>query len=581
MAEPTSHDHFSLAGFFRKRRTSILLGFVSSFLLCLLAISMLPSVYKAYASILVEGRLAPQDMLKATMAGYVQEHITSVTETILTRENLLRINDQFAPYPQMAGSSTQDEILEQLRKDISIDAPKASLEDQALGRAPTATYTLLISYQSRNPATAAQVAIVLMNMFIDESSHRRASNAKDTFLFLDNQYKTVEREIADVEQAIATFKKKNLRSLPELMSMNLMTMERTQKAIDNTRMEINLAKERKVYLEGQVAMQKPMRDVIGSAGAKVMTAEEQLRQLRNDYLAAKATRSAQHPDVIRMSRQIEALEDLMKDKDRARISLQQLKERQAALADLRKRYTPQHPDVVAMEKEVASLAGAIADAAHKNAEGASSDADTPDNPAYITLMTQLTQVNLEIEAKQAMLGELEYEYGANRKRIEDTPGVEQDFTALQDRYTSLKEKRADLYTRLQNAKEATQIEQHDVGEKLTVLESPQIPEKPFKPKRMLLGFLGFLVSIGLGFITGFAVESVDPTVHSPQEASVFTGLPLLGVLPSLETTQERARLLRRRRVMILAGLGSLGVGLLAWLLWSPLSTFFSGLFPKS
>ncbi|MEW5773564.1 MAG: hypothetical protein AB1916_08565 [Thermodesulfobacteriota bacterium] len=572
--------------FVRKRFIPLAVTFCAVMLAALAVVVSLPSIYRSWGTILVEGRVAQMDILRTSVAGVLQEHLTSVQQTVLNRANLVAIIRDFDLYPELRDKLSEDELVERVREDILFETTRPSMENiPPFGRMATDTSMVRIGYQSRIPQVATSVAIVLVNRFMEESARRREGKAQDTYLFLRNQVDQTKVEVEDVERDIARFKKDNIRSLPELMNMNLMTMERIQREMDAAQMELNLARERSLYLEGQLAIQEPLRYTITSEGQKVLSQEEQVRQMRSQLLAMRAVQSDKHPDVIRLSRRLAALEGVLTTRERLRGVLARLGERQGMLAEMQKKYTPQHPDVVALEKEVAILARESEYLSAQSATPQDMAEKQPDNPAYISLTTQLAQARLEIVAKQDMLDTLAAKYEETRRRIEETPGVEQEFIDLQRRYDTLKASLRDLSTRMQSAKEAMDLEQQDLGEKITVLETPVIPERPFKPDRTLLFLLSLVLASGAGLLAGFAVESFDPTVHGPHEATLMTGLPLLGVIPSLETASERAARLKRRRVSLVAGLGVLVVTLAVWTLFTPLraacsklSELFRGLF---
>jgi uncharacterized protein involved in exopolysaccharide biosynthesis len=558
--------------FVRKRFFPITATFCVSMVLALVVIVSLPSIYQATATILVEGRTAHLDILR-TSAGSLQEHLSSVRQTVLNRDTLNQIIQDFGLYPALRSKLSRDEMVDHMRKDIVFDISKASAETASpFGRLPMDTYLVKIEYSSRSPMNAASVAIVLLNHFMDESTRRRENKAQETYSFLFNQAAATKIEIEEVEQEIAKFKKENIKSLPELMNMNQMSMERIQKEMDSVQMELTLARERSLYLEGQLAIQEPLRHTVTTEGQKILSLEEQVRQMRSQLLAMRAVESDKHPDVVRLSRRLAALEEVLTTPERLRGTLARLKERQTNLAALRQRYSSIHPEVVALEKEVALLTREADQLAVRNSTSPDAAGESPDNPAYISLSTQLAQAKLEIEAKTALLGTLSAKYEDFRRRVMETPEVEQLFTNLQRRYETLKVSLQDITARMQSAREAADIEKRDLGEKMNVLESPVIPERPIKPDRGLLSMLGFIVSLGLGFLAGFVVESIDPTVHSPQEVANFTGLPLLGTVPSLETVQERTLRLKRRRAALVAGLGGLALAGLIWYLFTPLSS---------
>ena len=564
--------------FLKKRFAPIALVFSITLAVSLGVISSLPSLYRSWATLLVEGNTAPAELLRASAAGFVQEHINSVMQMVLSREALMKIVKDFQLYPEMIGRASDDEIIERMHRNVIFETSVAAAEESnVFGRMPSTTYSVRIGFISSTPKTCTAVSIVLLNRFNEQSSSRRETKTPDTFVFLRTKLADTQQGIAQVEQEIAQFKQAHMKSLPELMNMNLLALERVQKEMDQAQAELNLARERRLYLEGQLAIQEPMRHVVTGEGQKVLSVEEQVRQMRNQLLALRAVQSDKHPDVISLSRRLEAMQGVLGTREKLRSATERLDERRNALADLRRKYSPHHPDVVALEKEVGILSATVAELSSRPGLTTTPEEDSPDNPAYISLMTQLEQTTLEIAAKEKLQASLVAKYEDYLKRIEQTPGVEQEFLDLQRRYETLQASHRDINARLQAAKEAMEAERRDLGVKLTVLESPVIPVRPFKPDRMILSMLGLILSVGAGLLAGFAAESFDPTVHGPQEASSVTGLPLLGVFPSVQTNEERVILFKRRRAALVLGLGALVLALGAWYLFTPICTLCSNI----
>lgn len=563
--------------FIKKRFIPIATTFCVVMVAAVAVIASRPAVYRSWGTMLVESRFAQTDLLRTSATGLLMEHLTSVQQTVLNRNNLLSIIKDFDLYPGLRDKLSEDELFDRMRQDIIMDISKSSSSDElpAFGRMPVDTFTVQIEYQSRLPQTATSVAIVLVTRFMEESTRRREAKAQETYLFLQTQVRQTKQEVEGVEMEIARYKKEHFRSLPELMDMNLMSMDRVQKQMDSTQMELTLAKERALFLEGQMAVQEPLRHTVTTEGQKVLSVDEQVRQMRNQLLALRAVQSDKHPDVIHLTRRLEAMEEVISSRDQLRNTQARLRDRQTALAELRKRFSPQHPDVAALEKEVELLAREADRISANNATSRDAAAESPDNPAYINLTTQLAQARLEIEAKERLLADLSNKYAEYRQRIEDTPGVEQGFIDLQRRYDTLKTSLRDLSARQQNAKEAMDIEKGELGEKITMLEMPVIPERPFKPNRVLLFMLSLFLAGGAGLLAGMVVESIDPTVHGPQEATSVTGLPLLGIFPTVQTAEERVVSFKRRRATLVLCLGVLVLALGAWYLFTPICALCS------
>ena len=75
------------------------------------------------------------------------------------------------------------------------------------------------------------------------------------------------------------------------------------------------------------------------------------------------------------------------------------------------------------------------------------------------------------------------------------------------------------------------LEQHQASEKFTVIDPPQLPEKPVKPNRLAIVLIGIVLGIGLGIGTAAIVEMADTTIRTPGDIKRITGKsPLVAIM---------------------------------------------------
>lgn len=217
----------------------------------------LPAVYKSEATILVERQMIPEELVQSTVSGYVEEHLQTIKQVILSRSNLLEIINRFDLHPEMRKSSPTEKLISKMREDISLEPLHAEVSNPQTGRQATATIAFTIVYEGNDPRTVAKVANTLASQLIEENSRQREHKAESTVKFLHDQLEQINQQLAATEEHIASFKNQHLHSLPELMQLNLQTLERFQERIDRKRDEINTLQDRKIYLEGQLAGLEP------------------------------------------------------------------------------------------------------------------------------------------------------------------------------------------------------------------------------------------------------------------------------------------------------------------------------------
>src|SRR5690606_23324823 len=95
------------------------------------------------------------------------------------------------------------------------------------------------------------------SLYLEENIRIREQMASETSSFLSEEANRLSAHIAELEAALASFKEKNVGQMPELMSLNMSLIERTERELEDTRREASSLEERKVFLESQLAQLEP------------------------------------------------------------------------------------------------------------------------------------------------------------------------------------------------------------------------------------------------------------------------------------------------------------------------------------
>jgi hypothetical protein len=188
--------------------------------------------------------------------------------------------------------------------------------------------------------------------------------------------------------------------------------------------------------------------------------------------------------------------------------------------------------------------------------------EKPDNPAYINLITRITAVELEIESLLDERKKVERRKREYDTKIERAPLVEKEYLELTRDYENARAKHSEIMNKLLTAKISQGMEQTQRGERFTIAEPAQLPEKPFKPNRIAIILLGFVLALGAG--VGFAAvrEAVDRSVKTADELNSITGIPVFSVVSLMETDEERRARLIRRILLVATAIGVIVVALL-------------------
>jgi polysaccharide biosynthesis transport protein len=141
-------------------------------------------------------------------------------------------------------------------------------------------------------------------------------------------------------------------------------------------------------------------------------------------------------------------------------------------------------------------------------------------------------------------------------KLESIPVREQEVTHLARDYEMSKAHYSQLLDKQLSAETATQLEVLQKGEKFKVLDPAQPPQRPSKPNRPLLNAIGALAGLTLGIVLALATEFLGPSITYAEQITDATALPVLEVIPEINTEIDSKRGRARKRWAAASGLAA-------------------------
>lgn len=503
------------------------------FLIVIIVAVKLPAVYKSTATILIEQQEIPQELVRSTVTSYADQRIQVISQRVMSSTNLTAVIDKFNLFEDDRKVETSTAVLEKMREDIQLEMVSADVIDPQSGRPTQATIAFTLSFNSQFPKVAQQVTNELVSLYLNENLKRRTEAATETTDFLAIEAEKLSDRISEVEMELAEFKETNSASLPELQPLNMQLMARVEQQIIDVDRQINSLKERALYLNAELVQINPHSSTFSSTGERIFGAADRLKSLQAEYVALTARYASTHPDIIKIQREMSALEKEVGGIDKTEIRTQ-LESKRAELASLSERYSSSHPDVRKLQQAIGNL----------DAELMKPDTYEPvitvkaDNPAFIQLQTQLQAVNAELRAmntsKSRLLAKLEaYEAG-----LLNAPQVERRYKDLMRDYENATAKYREVRAKQMGADMAQAMEKDRKGERFTLIEPPLFPEKPFKPNREAIVFLGLVLAVGAAFGLALLKASLDQGVYGVRQLTAITGASPLIVVPYIQSDED-------------------------------------------
>lgn len=533
-----------------KRRRALVIGvvFVVALITLILAVAW-PPVYRSSATILIEQQEIPPDLVRSTVNTFADQRLQIINQRVMTRANLIDIIRKYDLYVEDRQTQPMEVVVDRMRNDIQMRTVSAEVLDPRVGRPMQATIAFTLSYVSASPQIAQRVTNELTTLYLNENLANRKQMASQTSNFLTEEANRLRDEINLLESKLAEFKEKNVENLPELNQFNIQLADRTDRELMDIEQNLRAVNERRIYLKSQLTQISPRGALFGDDGQRLLGPVDRLKSLRARYIGLSAIYSADHPDLVRMRKEIASLEAEtgdVKNVSSAKELDTSLTAARGELAASRKRYGDQHPDVKRLENQVAALENAIAK--QSSPKRTNILEEVADNPAYIQLQAQLQAADAEAAALERKKRDLRAKLENLERRVALSPGIEQKYRELTREYDNAWIKYKEMRAKQTDAQLAESLESERKGERFTLIEPPDMPEQPYKPNRIMILAVGFVLALGLGIGSALLAEGLNNTVRSESDISHVFEAPPLAAIPYIATAVDQ-----RRYALIKAG----------------------------
>src|SRR5882724_9185063 len=203
----------------RHYRGWILLGTVMLSLAGFAIVMLMPDRYKASTTILVDPQKVPEKYVSPTVSSDPGQRLNTITQQVLSTTRLQQIIDDMQLYTELRGKISREELIELMRKDITITVKQGSASGLS---------AFTIEYEGRHRQVVAQVANQLAASFIGWNLKNREQQAQDTSNFLADQLKDAKQNLEEQEAKVSAFKMRHLGEMPEQQAANLQALSQLQ-----------------------------------------------------------------------------------------------------------------------------------------------------------------------------------------------------------------------------------------------------------------------------------------------------------------------------------------------------------------
>ncbi len=280
-------------GVVKKRGRIVLLSSLLLAVLGIVAVSLLPDIYRATTTILVDPQKIPERYVASTVTSDPNARLNTLAQQVLSDTRLQKIVDADNLYPEMRKKKSREEVLDYMRHKTTIELKQTREPEGGLS-------SFSISYEDTDRFLVAEIANQLASSFINGNLRVRQQQALGTTEFLSNELEEARKSLEQQEKQLAAFKMEHAGSTPDQVNVNLQALSRLQSEVQTNSDAISRLDQERILL----TQMKPteVRDT-ASLSERGRTLQEKHR-LETELWNLKRQFTDTYPDVIAASEQL-------------------------------------------------------------------------------------------------------------------------------------------------------------------------------------------------------------------------------------------------------------------------------------
>ena len=177
----------------RRHKGWIFGPFLFTLVASVVGVYLWPDSYVSQAVVKIVPQQVPQNMVQSAINQQMSDRINSMAQTILSRTVLTTIINTFGLYPRERSRMPIEDVIEQMKKKISIHA--GGLQRAAINRPHRPAFAVQFSYENR--FLAQRVVQDLVSRFIDENIRNRSNATFQTTQFMKDELDEAKKELDD------------------------------------------------------------------------------------------------------------------------------------------------------------------------------------------------------------------------------------------------------------------------------------------------------------------------------------------------------------------------------------------------
>jgi polysaccharide chain length determinant protein (PEP-CTERM system associated) len=496
----------------RKRKWLIILPTIAVGLAIAYVVVRLPDVYESTTLIVVTPSTLPNSVVPTMSEETLTRELTSISQVVTSRSSLQPLMEKYDLYKEDRRRGEPIELLiDQMRKQIKVEVNTSRNE---------ITNGFNITYRGHDPKSTQAVAAELASKYVDEQTKGTVNAGTSAKQFIEEQVRQAKEELDTIDTDRLKYLQENMNNLPsqsQALVGRLTALHEGQKAIFA---ELGRSRDLAAAYRSQLA------DITKSYDQEIVLSAENTTDPKTTLAWA---------ELVRRRSEFEGELQMM---------LTQLKEK--------------NPDVIAKRKQledIKSQQNLMIQEWKDKIEERKQKLQQLSDPRIISLKTQISTLDGDVERQQKLLGETNQQIAELDSRINAIPNAEVGLEAIDREYKTKKANYDTLLGQQQKVVFGADAMKDQQGSGIQVVDPANLPERPVAPKRAVLLAAGFGIGLAIGLLLAVAFESRRLlTIQTSEDAKHYTKLPVLATIPELLTPTEALAIPRRRTLAMAAAI---------------------------
>jgi succinoglycan biosynthesis transport protein ExoP len=268
------------------------LGSILLAVLGIVGISLLPNVYRATTTILVDPQKIPEKYVSSTVTTDPNARMNTLTQQVLSASRLQEIIDKDNLYPELRKKKSREEVLDFMREKTKIELKQSPEPEQGLS-------SFSISYEDGDRLLVAKITNQLASSFINWNLKVRQQQALGTTQFLSSELQQAKEGLEEQESQLEAFKMKHAGATPDELNGNLQALSRLQSETQSNVDAIGRLDQERILL----AQVKPTELQTAPLTERDRLLQEK-RRLETERWNLKRQFTDTYPDVIAVNSQL-------------------------------------------------------------------------------------------------------------------------------------------------------------------------------------------------------------------------------------------------------------------------------------